>query len=262
VSPTGVRQYGLPYLRRARDPGRCSHRRLATLQDVLLICKLLLARRQQFGQNGSAVGKSYSQYCPVAHALDLVGERWSLLIARELLHGPLRYTDLAERLPGIGTNILAARLRELEAGGVVAKRKLPPPTPVTVYELTGFGRGLHRVLFELARWGARSLGPPDERFDAPAGWLEHALRLVVCPAAPAGRFVFRIGEEEASVVDGDARPGAVDEPDVIVTAEPSGFYHLFVDGRRTQSVTVEGDDEAFERLLAATAFEPEPVAAA
>ena len=77
--------------------------------------------------------KSYSQYCPIAHALDLVGERWALLIVRELMNGPLRYTDLAARLPRIGTNILADRLRGLEAGGVVDKRQLPPPAASTVY---------------------------------------------------------------------------------------------------------------------------------
>ena len=80
--------------------------------------------------------KSYSQYCPVAHALDLVGERWALLIVRELMLGQRRYTDLAEALPKIGTNILAARLRDLEAAGIVRKARLPPPAAVSVYELT------------------------------------------------------------------------------------------------------------------------------
>ena len=74
------------------------------------------------------MAKNYEQYCPVAHALELVGERWSLLIVRELLKGPKRYTDLADALPRIGTNILAARLKDLEACEVVAKRRLPPPT--------------------------------------------------------------------------------------------------------------------------------------
>ena len=111
----------------------------------------------------SAVGRTYDQYCPIAHALGAVGERWSLLIVRELLHGQRRYTDLADALPGIGTNILAARLRELEAAGVVAKRRLLPPTPATVYELTEKGRGLHPVLHELARWGARSSARPPRR---------------------------------------------------------------------------------------------------
>jgi DNA-binding HxlR family transcriptional regulator len=236
--------------------------RLATLALLLAKCKLRLARRQHLVQNGNRVAKSYSQYCPVAHALDLVGERWSLLIARELLHGPRRYTDLAEALPGIGTNILAARLRELESSGVVAKRRLPPPTPVTVYELTETGRGLHRVLHELARWGARSLGsPPEGAAEANPGWLEEALRMAICLVAPPGRYVFRIGEERASIVDGEAVPGEVDAPDVIVSGDQSGFYHLFVGGH-TDGVEVEGDRELFDRLLEAAVIEsaPEPVA--
>jgi DNA-binding HxlR family transcriptional regulator len=216
----------------------------------------------------TSVGKSYSQYCPVAHALDLVGERWSLLIVRELIHGPHRYTDLVEALPGIGTNILAARLRELEAGGVVAKRKLPPPTPATVYELTPSGRRLHRVLHELARWGAASIGPPPPgATDTNPGWLEEALRMAICLSAPPGRYVFRVGDEEASIVDGEATAGAVADADVVVTAEPTAFYHLFVDGERSDAVVVEGDGEAFERFLEATrirrdALVAEPVGAA
>jgi DNA-binding HxlR family transcriptional regulator len=237
--------------------------KLATLQLLLAKCKSRLARLKYLVQNGNRVAKSYSQYCPVAHALDVVGERWSLLIARELLHGPRRYTDLADALPGIGTNILASRLRELEASGVVAKRRLPPPTPVTVYELTDAGRGLHRVLHELARWGARSLGPPPEgEAEAKPGWLEEALRMAICLAAPPGRYVFRIGGERASIVDGEAVPGEVDAPDVTVSGDQTGFYHLFVNGR-AEGVEVAGDREAFDRLLAATVIggAAEPVAA-
>ena len=82
------------------------------------------------------------------------------LIVRELLKGPKRYTDLLEGMPGVGTNILAARLRDLEAGGIVQKRKLPPPAASTVYELTEYGRELEEPLYALARWGARSLAAP------------------------------------------------------------------------------------------------------
>ena len=109
------------------------------------------------------MSKRYDQYCPVCHALGLVGERWALLVVRELLKGPKRYTDLLEGLPGVGTNILAARLRELEAGGIVRKRKLPPPAASTVYELTEYGQELEEPLYALARWGARSLGPPGKK---------------------------------------------------------------------------------------------------
>jgi len=82
------------------------------------------------------VKKRYDQYCPVAHALDLIGERWAFLIVRELMKGPRRYTHLAEHLPRIGTNILASRLRDLEGSGIVTKRTLPPPAASRVYELT------------------------------------------------------------------------------------------------------------------------------
>src|SRR4029450_13408627 len=100
-------------------------------------------------------GKCYDQvpYCPMAHALELVGERWSLLVVRELLHGPRRYTDLAGNLPGIGTNILAARLKDLEGCGVIAKRRLPPPAASQVYELTPYGHALKPLMRELAVWG-------------------------------------------------------------------------------------------------------------
>ena len=106
------------------------------------------------------MAKRYDQYCPMAHALDLVGDRWALLVVRELMHGPRRYTDLVEGLPGIGTNILAARLRDLEQADVVARRTLPPPAASKVYELTDYGRELRPAMRELALWGARSLGPP------------------------------------------------------------------------------------------------------
>ena len=199
--------------------------------------------------------KRYEQYCPVAHALDLVGERWALLVVRELMHGPKRYTDLAEHLPGIGTNILASRLRDLEAGGIVAKRTLPPPAASRVYELTEYGQGLRAAIRELALWGARSLGPPtvdDELFD---GWLENAVDTVLAPIAPPGRFEFRVGDEVASLVDGEAQAGPVDDPDVVVEGDPDGVYHMFVD-RRLDCVTVEGDRALLERLLAAA---PVPV---
>jgi DNA-binding HxlR family transcriptional regulator len=183
----------------------------------------------------------------MAHALDLVGERWSLLVLRELMHGPKRYTDLADGLPGIGTNILAARLRDLERCGVIAKRTLPPPAASRVYELTDYGRELRGVMRELALWGARSLGPPTDEELFP-GWLANAIDIVLGPIAPPGRFVFRVGDEVASLVDGVGQPGAVDDPDVVVEGDPQMLYHLFVD-RRLELANVEGDRELLERLV-------------
>ncbi len=192
--------------------------------------------------------KRYDQYCPIAHALDLVGERWALLVVRELMHGPKRYTDLAAHLPGIGTNILASRLRDLETCGIVTKRRLPPPAASQVYELTPYGAALRGIIRELAVWGIRSLGPPTDGDELFPGWLENALDTVFAPVAPPGTFEFRIGDEVASLVDGSAQPGSVDDPDVLVEADPNAFYNLFVE-RRYDGVTVEGDRSLLDRLL-------------
>lgn len=104
--------------------------------------------------------RSYDQYCAVARALDAVGERWSLLIVRELLGGPRRYTDLHADLPGVSTDILAARLKQLEADGVVERRKLERPANATVYQLTERGLTLRQVIESLAVWGHAALGEP------------------------------------------------------------------------------------------------------
>ena len=207
------------------------------------------------------MAKRYDQYCAIAHALELVGERWSLLIVRELLTGPKRYTDLAGSLPRIGTNVLAARLKELEAGGILTKRRLPPPTPAQVYELTPYGESLRPVMRELALWGIRSLGAPEDDDEFAPGWLQGALDTVFAPMAPDGRFEFRVGDEVASLVDGAARVGAAEQPDVVVEADRKSFYYLFVE-RRWDGVTVHGDRELLERLLDAVAPVPgAPVAA-
>jgi len=207
------------------------------------------------------MAKRYDQYCTIAHALELVGERWSLLIVRELLSGPKRYTDLAGALPGIGTNVLAARLKDLEGCGVIAKRKLPPPTPAQVYELTPYGVGLKAVVRELALWGVRSLGAPEDDDELAPDWLVSALDTVFAPVAPDGTIEFRVGDEVASLVDGEARPGPADDPDVVLEAGTRSFYYLFIE-RRWDGVSVHGDRELLERLLDAVAPVPDaPVAA-
>lgn len=194
------------------------------------------------------MAKSYEEYCPIACALDLVGERWSLLIVRELLEADeLRYSDLHARLSGCGTNILAARLKQLEAGGVVRRRKLPPPAASTVYELTQYGRALRPVLHQLAHWGARIMGPPSPD-DLGPGWLVDALRMA-CPPMPAPVAVeFRIGDEVASFVAGTVLAGGADAPDAVVVGDAVGFYQMFVE-RDLDGVSIEGDREALGRLL-------------
>lgn len=102
--------------------------------------------------------RSYQQYCGIAAALDLLGERWTLLIVRDLLIGPKRFTDLLEGLPGVGTGLLSQRLRELEESGVIEKAALLPPAASTVYRLTPDGEGLRPAMLSLLRWGSRRLG--------------------------------------------------------------------------------------------------------
>ena len=194
------------------------------------------------------VAKHYDQYCPVAHALDVVGDRWALLVVRELMLGPKRYTDLADGLPGIGTNILAARLRDLEAAGVVTKKTLPPPAASRVYDLTDYGRALKPVIRELALWGAQSLGPPTAADELFPGWLLNPIEMILAPLAPAGRFEFRAGDEVASLVDGVAHAGPIDDPDVLVEGDAAGLYNLFVE-RRLDAVSIEGDRSLLEQLL-------------
>jgi DNA-binding HxlR family transcriptional regulator len=211
--------------------------------------------------------KTYGQYCPMAHALDLVGERWSLLIVRELLEDDaLRYTDLHHRLPGCGTNILAARLKELERGGVVRRRRLPPPAASTVYELTEYGEGLRPLMHQLAHWGARSLGPPARQDALEPGWLAGALRIALPPSAPS--IEFRIGDEVASYADGEAFAGSAESPEAVVEGDVHGFYGLIVD-RNLDAVVVRGRRGAVQEMLealpprcAAPATVPQEVAAA
>lgn len=184
----------------------------------------------------------------MAHALDLVGERWALLVVRELLHGPKRYTDLAEHLPGIGTNVLASRLRDLEECGIIAKRTLPPPAASRVYELTDYGRELKPAMRELAIWGARSLGPPTAEDELFPGWLANAVDVVLAPFAPPGSFEFRVGEEVASLVDGEAQPGPTEDPDVVIEGDPEGVYYMFIENRLDR-VSVKGDRKLLEKLI-------------
>jgi DNA-binding HxlR family transcriptional regulator len=192
--------------------------------------------------------KRYDQYCPVAHSLDLIGDRWSLMVVRELLRGPKRYTDLAAGLPGIGTNVLASRLRELEEHGILTRQTLAPPAASKVYELTDYGRDLKSVLHELGQWGARSLGPPSAGPPLFEGWLGNALECAMAPLAPPGRFEFRVGEEVASLVDGKVSDGPTDDPDVVIEGDPDGIYWMFVE-RRSDRVRVQGDSTLLDELL-------------
>ena len=179
------------------------------------------------------MSKRYDQYCPVCHALGLVGERWALLVVRELLKGPKRYTDLLEGLPGVGTNILAARLRELEAGGIVRKRKLPPPAASTVYELTEYGQELEEPLYALARWGARSLGPPGKKDHLYPDWGLNAFSALLDQEAARGLtaiYVVRVGPEAYTVRLDDSNvhveAGETENADLDFATDMDTFYRL------------------------------------
>ena len=141
--------------------------------------------------------RSYEQYCPLSRALDVVGERWTLLIVRELLAGARRYTDLHADLPGISTDVLAARLRELERDGLVTRRRLPPPAAATVYELTPRGHGLLPALTALAGWGTAGLAEPGPTDALRAHWFALPLmRLLAGLATPHEGIVnVRLGED-------------------------------------------------------------------
>lgn len=149
--------------------------------------------------------RSYGDACRFAHALDVVGERWALLVVRELLLGPKRFTDLRTGLPNASTNILSERLRELEDTGVVQRRKLPPPIGAKVYELTEWGRELEPIVIELGAWGAKAPVPPAAcEIGTDSAVL--ALAALFSPEVAGERsesYAVRIGEEHFRVdVDG------------------------------------------------------------
>ncbi len=148
--------------------------------------------------------REYGQYCAVTRALELVGERWALLIVRDLLVGPRRYGELAAGLPRIPSNILAARLKELQAAGVIRRA---PRSRVIVYELTPYGRELEPVVLALGAWGFKALGDPREEQvitpDSMTMALRTAFRPQVAAALPATAYGARVGPAELLIrVDG------------------------------------------------------------
>lgn len=157
--------------------------------------------------------RSYTQFCPAARALDLIGERWTLLIVRDLLTGPRRWSDLRGSLPRLGSNLLAERLRALEEAGLVARRELPPPAARTLYELTDRGRELDAVVLSLARFGLPYLDAPTEEQPLLPHLRDEALRAMVRFEAMPGvgaalRFELDEGRYRLSVrplEDGDGR---------------------------------------------------------
>lgn len=208
-----------------------------------------------------ATMRTYDDGCAAAHALDLVGERWALLVVRELLLGPKRFTDLRTGIPKASPNVLSQRLRELEGVGVVRRRKLPPPAASKVYELTEWGLELEPVIVRLGRWGARS---PSKPHDAELGVdsLILSFRTMFDPEVAEGvnaSYELRFGEDRfrAEVADGrfEAERGGADHPDAIVEADSGTLASLVYAGRdlaealRSGDMRIEGDKAAVERFL-------------
>jgi DNA-binding HxlR family transcriptional regulator len=185
--------------------------------------------------------KAYGQWCSLAKALELVGERWTLLIVRELLAGPRRYSDLLEDVPGISTDVLAARLRDLEANGLVSRAPLPAPASSTkVYELTPLGEGLRTAVHSLSRWGLQLLGPLEDDETFRPHWLAISLRGLLNPSAADGvvldiDFVLddEIGTVRIRVEDGTLEHVASPEgeADVVVRSDLGTLAHVGAGGR-------------------------------
>jgi DNA-binding HxlR family transcriptional regulator len=212
------------------------------------------------------MAKRYAQYCPVAHALELVGERWALLVVRELLDGPKRYTDLAEGLPGIGTNILAGRLRDLEEAGVVQKRRLPPPAAANVYELTSYGEELREPLYALGRWGARSLGPPGPDDSLAPGWLLNAVRATCTVGCLPDKVVeLRVDDDAVTARFEDdqlvVESGSSGNADTVIETDPQTLFGIAArqlsttDAIRAKVLKITGNRRDAEQFLSFFSFD-------
>jgi DNA-binding HxlR family transcriptional regulator len=195
--------------------------------------------------------RSYGQFCGLARALDLIGERWALLVVRDLLVGPRRFTDLKRGLPKIPTNVLSTRLKDLEEAGVVTRRLLPRSAPGghaggVVYELTPYGRDLEDVVLALGAWGARRLGEPRPGEVVTADSMVVALRAMFQPVAAAhvrASVELRLGDVvvHARIGEGDldAAPGPLEGADLVLAAGP-GIRALFAGELAPEAAVGEG----------------------
>jgi DNA-binding HxlR family transcriptional regulator len=204
--------------------------------------------------------KPYDQYCAIARALEVVGDRWTLLLVRELLTGPKRHTDLRAGLPGIATNILGDRLQLLQQAGLVRRATLPPPAASSVYELTDRGHQLKPVLLALAGWGLPLLGRPRDQDTYRLSWLVLALEERFDPQAARGvelTWELRVGDEvlHVTVRDGTVQTlqGPAPAPEVVLEADRELFLawgsgHLSDDQALAAGLRVTPGPEALQQL--------------
>ncbi|HEY6551416.1 MAG TPA: winged helix-turn-helix transcriptional regulator [Solirubrobacterales bacterium] len=209
-----------------------------------------------------ATKRSYGEACRFAHALDLVGERWALLVVRELLLGPKRFTDLRAGLPHASSNILSERLRDLEQGGVIQRRKLPPPAASSIYELTEWGRELEPIVTKLGAWGARSPFPPDSQEIGPDS-IVLALRSLFDPLATGdleASYELRIGEErfQVKIAGGELElsRGAAPDPAASIAVPDAPTLAAVLTGElplddalSSAVIQLEGSKQAAKRFL-------------
>ncbi|WP_051580554.1 winged helix-turn-helix transcriptional regulator [Pseudonocardia acaciae] len=208
--------------------------------------------------------RRYGDGCAIALALDHVGERWALLIVRELVLGPKRFTDLRDGLPGAGSKVLAQRLRELEDAGVVRRRTLPPPAGSQVYELTEWGAELDGVIVALGRWGARASNPSTDHVGADSAMIKLRSSFRPRPERPwSADYELRMGRHRFTVRVADGHlvemrrgepPG---RPDTIVDTDPDTVNRILDDRALTEAIdegrlTLTGDAHAGRRLFEAT----------
>jgi len=220
-----------------------------------------------------ATTRTYGDGCAIARGLDLVGERWALLVVRELLLGPKRYTDLRRGLPNASPNVLSERLRELERAGVVRRRKLPPPAGSRVYELTDWGLELEQTVLSLGRWAARSPTPPGDAPIVSADSIILALRALFDSGAAHGlraSYELRLGEDrfriEVANDEIEAARGGADHADATIDTDPDTLAAVLwggrplADARRSGNMTISGDQAAVKRFVRLFPM-PEPAAA-
>lgn len=209
--------------------------------------------------------RSYAEYCSIAKSLDVIGDRWTLLIVRELVErGPCRYTDLRNGLPGIASNLLAERLRELEQAGVIAREDAPPPIATTLFRLTPRGERLRPVLDDLARWGLPLMAEQKPSDAVRSHWLASAIDLMLTdrqPDAPPATLELQTGDEPIAI---ELRGGAIqthlgiaESPDATLAGPPGPIMGLLLGllelaDAKAQGITYQGDDALLDRIGAET----------